>query len=157
MTPRLARTLGRSSGVEVVEVVEGSPASQAGVRPEDLIVELNGEPVSAVDDIQRLMVADLIKDPRTSVVVPEIALQPENDKQFVFVVTANGIANKVQVTLGSRRQGVVEIVNGLNDGDLVIVEGMQDLPSGAKVAIVNTDAPADGKGQQAPAGQDRPS
>jgi S1-C subfamily serine protease len=60
LPPRLARTLGRSSGVEVVEVVEGSPASEAGLRAEDLIVELNGEPVSAVDDIQRLMVADLI-------------------------------------------------------------------------------------------------
>src|SRR5947199_3529889 len=60
LPPRLARTLGRSSGVEVVEVVEGSPASQAGLRPEDLIVELNGVPVQTVDDIQRLMVGELI-------------------------------------------------------------------------------------------------
>jgi serine protease Do len=60
LPPRLARALGRASGVEVVEVVEGSPASEAGVHAEDLIVELNGEPVSAVDDIQRLMVAELI-------------------------------------------------------------------------------------------------
>src|SRR5881275_3103574 len=60
LPPRLARTLGRSSGVEVVEVVEGSPASEAGVRAEDLIVELNGEPVQTVDDIQRLMVGELI-------------------------------------------------------------------------------------------------
>ena len=40
--------------------MEGSPASEAGVHAEDLIVELNGQPVSAVDDIQRLMVAELI-------------------------------------------------------------------------------------------------
>jgi S1-C subfamily serine protease len=58
--PRLAKQLGRRSGVEVVEVVDGSPAAAAGLRPEDLIVELNGAPVEAVDDIQRLMVADLI-------------------------------------------------------------------------------------------------
>jgi S1-C subfamily serine protease len=44
----------------VVEVVEGSPAAQAGLRPEDLIIELNGTPVESVDDIQRLMVGDLI-------------------------------------------------------------------------------------------------
>jgi S1-C subfamily serine protease len=60
LPPRLARALGRASGVEVVEVVEGSPASEAGMHAEDLIVELNGEPVAAVDDIQRLMVAELI-------------------------------------------------------------------------------------------------
>jgi S1-C subfamily serine protease len=58
--PRLAAQLGRKTGVEVVEVVDDSPAANAGLRPEDLIVELNGTPVEAVDDIQRLMVADLI-------------------------------------------------------------------------------------------------
>jgi S1-C subfamily serine protease len=60
LPPRLATQLQRASGVEVVEVVEGSPAAEAGLRPEDLIVELNGTPVQTVDDIQRVMVADLI-------------------------------------------------------------------------------------------------
>ena len=60
LPPRLAAQLERRSGVEVVEVVENSPAARAGLRPEDLILELNGIPVTAVDDIQRLMVADLI-------------------------------------------------------------------------------------------------
>jgi S1-C subfamily serine protease len=40
LPPRLARKLGRSAGVEVVQVVEGGPADRAGLRPEDLIVEL---------------------------------------------------------------------------------------------------------------------
>jgi serine protease Do len=60
LPPRVASSLGRGSGVEVVEVVDGSPAAQAGLRPEDLIVELNGTPVESVDDIQRLMVGELI-------------------------------------------------------------------------------------------------
>jgi S1-C subfamily serine protease len=60
LPPRVAGRLGRESGVEVVEVVEESPAALAGLRPEDLIVELNGVPVQTVDDIQKLMVGDLI-------------------------------------------------------------------------------------------------
>src|SRR6266581_5291008 len=60
LPPRVAARLRRASGVEVVEVVDGSPAAQAGLRPEDLIVELNGVPVQTVDDIQRLMVGELI-------------------------------------------------------------------------------------------------
>jgi len=60
LPPRVAARLQRASGVEVVEVVEGSPAAQAGLRAEDLIVELNGVPVQSVDDIQRIMVGDLI-------------------------------------------------------------------------------------------------
>src|SRR5215475_14034632 len=60
LPPRVAGRLGRESGVEVVEVVEDSPAARAGLRPEDLIVELNGVPVQTVDDIQKLMVGELI-------------------------------------------------------------------------------------------------
>jgi serine protease Do len=60
LPPRLAARLGRESGVEIVEVVAGSPAARAGLRAEDLIVELNGRPVQTVDDIQRLMVGELI-------------------------------------------------------------------------------------------------
>ena len=60
LPPRLAAQLDRASGVEVVEVVPGSPAALAGLRPEDLIVEVAGERVAGVDDLQRLMVGELI-------------------------------------------------------------------------------------------------
>jgi len=60
LPPRLARRLGRASGVEVVQVAEGSPAEAAGLRPEDLIVELDGVAVEDVGDVQRLMVVEKI-------------------------------------------------------------------------------------------------
>jgi serine protease Do len=59
LPPRLARELGES-GVEVVEVVDGSPAAKAGLRAEDLIVAVNGIAVAGVDDLQRLMAGELI-------------------------------------------------------------------------------------------------
>jgi S1-C subfamily serine protease len=46
--------------VEVVEVVSGAPAERAGIRPEDLIVEVASTPVASVEDLQRVMVAELI-------------------------------------------------------------------------------------------------
>ena len=60
LPPRVARRLGRQSGVEIVQVVEGSPAAAAGLRPEDLIVELDGVAVTDVGDIQRLMAVEKI-------------------------------------------------------------------------------------------------
>jgi serine protease Do len=60
LPPRLARELGREACVEVVEVVEGGPAANAGLRPEDLIVDVGGTPVEGVDDLQRLMAGELI-------------------------------------------------------------------------------------------------
>jgi serine protease Do len=69
LPPRLAARLGRRSAVEVVEIVEGSPAALAGLRPEDLIVALDGAEVRGVDDIQRLMTAERIGETVTATVV----------------------------------------------------------------------------------------
>jgi S1-C subfamily serine protease len=60
LPPRIASRLGREKGIEVVEVVAGSPAGRAGLRPEDLIVAVDGEPMGDVGDLQRLMVAERI-------------------------------------------------------------------------------------------------
>lgn len=60
LPPRVQAALGRTAGVEVVEVVSGSPAERAGLRPEDLIVAVDGAPVADVGDLQRLMGADRI-------------------------------------------------------------------------------------------------
>jgi S1-C subfamily serine protease len=55
LPPRLAAETGRARGVEVVQVVEGSPAALAGMRPEDIILDVGGAPVAGMDDLQRLM------------------------------------------------------------------------------------------------------
>jgi S1-C subfamily serine protease len=61
--PRHRRDVGLATCIEVVEVVPDSPADRAGIRPEDLIVAVAGTPVGRIEDLQRLMVAELIGQP----------------------------------------------------------------------------------------------
>jgi S1-C subfamily serine protease len=60
LPPRLAREAARERGVEVVQVMEGSPARRAGLKMEDVILDVDGEPVANVDDLQRIMVGEAI-------------------------------------------------------------------------------------------------
>jgi S1-C subfamily serine protease len=60
LPPRVAASIGRDSAIEVVEVIDGSPAARAGLRAEDLIVGVDGLPVRGVDDLQRLMTGERI-------------------------------------------------------------------------------------------------
>jgi S1-C subfamily serine protease len=60
LPPRVASAVGRNAGLEVVEVLPGSPAARAGLRREDLLIEVDGMAVADAGDLQRLMVDEAI-------------------------------------------------------------------------------------------------
>src|SRR3954452_9963332 len=82
LPPQARARYGRSSAVEVSEVVDGSPAANAGVRGEDLLLEVADTPIERVEDLQRLMTAELIG---TRV---RVLLLREGREQLVAVVPA---------------------------------------------------------------------
>jgi membrane fusion protein (multidrug efflux system) len=74
----------------------------------------------------------LANDEREALVIPEEALSPEAERQFVYVVT-NGKVSRREVRIGGRQPGTVEIVAGLSAGERVVVEGTQKVRDGASV------------------------
>src|SRR5207237_1297876 len=60
LPPRAADRFERRFGVEIIQVVEGSPAAAAGLRAEDLILDVDDTPVEQPGDLQRLMISERI-------------------------------------------------------------------------------------------------
>src|SRR5512132_4344098 len=60
LPPKVMKEVGRQQGVEVVQVVPGSPAAVAGIRPEDLILDVDGKPVKDSGDLQRIVMDNVI-------------------------------------------------------------------------------------------------
>jgi S1-C subfamily serine protease len=82
LPPQARARYGRKSAVEVSEVVPDSPAATAGIRGEDLLLEVAGTTIERVEDLQRLMSADLIGQR------VEITLLREGRERVVTVVPA---------------------------------------------------------------------
>jgi membrane fusion protein (multidrug efflux system) len=81
----------------------------------------------------------LVIDKRdAAVVIPEQAIVPQGDKFFVFTVI-DGAAKQTEVKIGLREYGRVEIVDGLAEGDQVIVAGQIKIRDGSPVAPRETD------------------
>lgn len=65
--------------------------------------------------------AEIILDEKNDVLMlPIEALEKENGKTYVQVVK-NGTANKTEITTGISNSAYIEVINGLNEGDEVVV------------------------------------
>jgi membrane fusion protein (multidrug efflux system) len=77
-----------------------------------------------------------------SLVIPETALARllENNRASVYVVGADQAADPREVELGVQLVGAVEILDGLREGEKVIVEGLQKIGPGSKVSPAPPEA-----------------
>ena len=66
--------------------------------------------------------------------MPEAALTPSGQAQYVYRVR-DGVAERRAVTIGERREGLVEILTGVGEGDQLVVAGLQRVTDGAPVQI----------------------
>tara|TARA_R110002126_G_scaffold43475_21_gene124614 strand:+ start:5389 stop:6447 length:1059 start_codon:yes stop_codon:yes gene_type:complete len=65
--------------------------------------------------------------------ISERALIPQQNKQFVFVVNSDNTVSQREIEVGQRIPGWVEVVSGLEQGDEIVVEGIQKLRPGVVI------------------------
>ena len=84
----------------------------------------------------QLMTVKVIYDEMNQIGVPESAVTIQGNTAFVYVVNAD-TAEKKNIKMGKRNFGKVSVVSGINEGDMVISEGVSKVRNKAKVKIIN--------------------
>ena len=83
----------------------------------------------------------ITRDEKDALVIPEQAIVPQGDEQFVFRVVDGKVA-RVKVDIGQRRDSHVEVLKGLTRDDVVVTAGQLKLRDGMPVTIANAAASA---------------
>ena len=74
---------------------------------------------------------------RNSLSVPDTSVMVEGDKSFVYKVNEENIANKTEVKTGLRANKNIEIISGLNEGDIIVAEGLKKVRPSGKIKPIN--------------------
>lgn len=77
-------------------------------------------------------------DARLALAIPEEAIQPVGPRTYVFVVDAENMAHRREISIGARYDSLVEVLSGLSEGDRVISEGLIRARDGQPVTIIET-------------------
>jgi membrane fusion protein (multidrug efflux system) len=88
-----------------------------------------------------LMQVELLKNPRDTLVIPEEALLPLGDRQYVLLIdvdNGNTVVRR-EISIGARRPGEVEVLDGLAPGDRVVSHGTLIVRPGQQVSIAAVD------------------
>jgi membrane fusion protein (multidrug efflux system) len=76
------------------------------------------------------------------ILIPESCLEKIGDEDVVYRIV-DGIAIRTLVTVGTRRDGNVEIITGINEGDLVVTSGQAGVLDGKGVSIKDESSTSD--------------
>ena len=83
-----------------------------------------------------LLTVQVLTTQHLALVVPESAVFQVQNRAYVYRVE-DFVAHQQQVQVGGRHFGTAEVLTGLNDGDLIVVEGIVKLREGLKVRYEN--------------------
>ena len=74
---------------------------------------------------------------RDSLSVPDTSVMVEGDKSYVYKVSEDNTANKTEVKIGLRGDKNIEILSGLEEGDLIVAEGLKKVRPRGKIKPIN--------------------
>ena len=83
------------------------------------------------------------EDKTEALMIPEQAIQEDQAGKFVMIVDSENVVDVRRVKTGRAAKGRVKIIDGLQDGENVVVEGMQKIRPGVTVTTTEAPLPSD--------------
>ena len=74
---------------------------------------------------------------RNSLSIPDTSVMVEGDKSYVYKITDDNIANKIEVKTGLRNSKNIEIISGLKEGEIIVAEGLKKVRPRGKIKPIN--------------------
>tara|TARA_B110001452_G_C15204991_1_gene418034 strand:- start:761 stop:1630 length:870 start_codon:yes stop_codon:yes gene_type:complete len=74
---------------------------------------------------------------RNSLSVPDTSVMIEGNKSYVYKITKDNVANKTEVKIGLRGSKSIEITSGLNEGDIIVAEGLKKVRPQGKIKPID--------------------
>ncbi|MEL1223896.1 MAG: efflux RND transporter periplasmic adaptor subunit [Candidatus Neomarinimicrobiota bacterium] len=74
---------------------------------------------------------------RDGLSIPDTSIIMEGEKSYVYKISKENVAEKTEVKIGARKSGDVEILSGLNVGDIVAAEGLKKIRPMGKIKPIN--------------------
>ena len=72
-------------------------------------------------------------DERNSLGIPDTSVILEGNKVYIYKVDKKNITNRTEIEIGSRSQGYLEVKSGLNEGDIIVAEGLKKVRPNGKI------------------------
>ena len=70
---------------------------------------------------------------RNSLGIPDTSLMLEGNKAYVYKVDDSNTAIKEEIKIGIRDSGYIEVISGLNEGDIIVAEGLKKVRPRGKI------------------------
>lgn len=86
-----------------------------------------------------LMEVNVQQRVRDTIVIPEAAIEPSGDRHFVMLIEQRDGTTRLarrELTIGERRNGEVEVLEGLAANDLIVVHGLQLARDGQEASVI---------------------
>jgi len=76
-------------------------------------------------------------DERSSLSIPDTSVILEGNKVYIYKVNKENLAKKIEIEIGTRNEGFLEVIEGLNQGERIVAEGLKKVRPNGKIKPIN--------------------